>query len=340
MKQIEHYHSGGRGGYLQLAKAMSEAIGEQVYVENNALLFPPSFLTGRVSFYEISEELSISIIDCVFHEKAIFNHHVVAGSDNYEVMFNVGDQPIQVINEKGEKILLGDTFAESVFFSSYANKAAFTIEDDQPVKAILVHVHRNWIVRYLSHYAIQMQTSRLMKFINYEPLQLVAGLDLKSSELITDILMAKGSTDILPRLLEGLIYQLMSMFCNNLVTEEVSEKQIVSEDVTRVLELKKQLEQNLGEPLIPLEKAAELCLMSRTKFIQVFRSLFDKNYSNFFLELRMEKSKELLTQGLTVVDVSFKIGYGDVSPFIKAFKLYYGVTPRTYQISLKRKRTG
>jgi AraC-like DNA-binding protein len=328
MEEVAYYNSGARSGYIELAKAMS--------IEKNTIVFPPSFVTGRVAFYELSEELSMTILDCVFHKEIKFRHSIVAGSDSHKILFTVGDEPLYLINEKGKVTMLGDTLAASVFFfTSYTTSTTLHIKAGQTVKAILLHVRQNWMISHLLHPALPIQANWVKELINGRLSQFAVDLDMRSHELIDDIFAAKGPVRILSRQLEGCICQLMAVLCNNLATEEVSEKHIVSDDAMRVLQLKNQLVQNPEEPLMELKEAAARCMMSRTKFVGLFKTLFGKNYGHFFLDLKMERAKELLAQDLSVMDVGYKIGYTNVSPFIKAFRLQYGITPRAYQSSLK-----
>lgn len=57
-----------------------------------------------------------------------------------------------------------------------------------------------------------------------------------------------------------------------------------------------------------------------------------KSYKDYIVNLRMEYAKELLEkQDLTVAEVGERIGYGNISYFIKLFKGYTGVTPASYK---------
>lgn len=60
-----------------------------------------------------------------------------------------------------------------------------------------------------------------------------------------------------------------------------------------------------------------------------------KNYKDYLIHLRMEYAKKLLTTDrLTVAETCQKVGYTNISYFIKAFKQQTGVTPANYKNSL------
>ena len=57
-----------------------------------------------------------------------------------------------------------------------------------------------------------------------------------------------------------------------------------------------------------------------------------RSYKEYLIHLRMEYAKELLVkQNLTVAETCQRVGYGNISYFIKAFKTHTGVTPANYK---------
>ncbi len=76
--------------------------------------------------------------------------------------------------------------------------------------------------------------------------------------------------------------------------------------------------------------AAGLNMSSRT-----LRRRLDEEGSNFRLlldEVRQALAEELLaTGGLTLEEIAERLGYGEVSNFIHAFKRWKGVAPRRFQ---------
>jgi len=57
-----------------------------------------------------------------------------------------------------------------------------------------------------------------------------------------------------------------------------------------------------------------------------------KSYKEYLIHLRMEYAKELLVKhNLTVAETCQRVGYGNISYFIKAFKAHAGMTPANYK---------
>jgi AraC family transcriptional regulator, exoenzyme S synthesis regulatory protein ExsA len=74
---------------------------------------------------------------------------------------------------------------------------------------------------------------------------------------------------------------------------------------------------------------AHLSGRSLSSFNRDFKALYQMTAKQWLLEKRLSKAKELLeSEAYSVTDVALKVGYNNISHFIKAFKLKYGVTPK------------
>jgi AraC-like DNA-binding protein len=62
-----------------------------------------------------------------------------------------------------------------------------------------------------------------------------------------------------------------------------------------------------------------------------FKQLYDETPYEYFLDIRLEKGRELLRQGKTVVSVALELEYATANPFIAMFKAKYGYTPKEFQ---------
>ena len=88
--------------------------------------------------------------------------------------------------------------------------------------------------------------------------------------------------------------------------------------------------QHLSEK-IELEKLATTAFMSRYHFIRVFKQVYGLTPREYLKELRINKAKELLKDGLSVTQACFAVGYESLPTFSRAFKIGTGHSPRAYQ---------
>lgn len=73
---------------------------------------------------------------------------------------------------------------------------------------------------------------------------------------------------------------------------------------------------------------------SLSSFNRDFKALYHTSPKKWLQERRLARAKELLnTEQLSVTQVASEVGYENVSNFIKAFKIQYGITPKKIKSS-------
>lgn len=81
---------------------------------------------------------------------------------------------------------------------------------------------------------------------------------------------------------------------------------------------------------IHLDDLMTISGLSRFHLIKVYRQRFGLPPHQYLNNLRIEKSKQLLSKGMPATDVAYSVGYFDQSHFIRHFKNVVGVTPKAY----------
>ena len=90
------------------------------------------------------------------------------------------------------------------------------------------------------------------------------------------------------------------------------------------------MEKYLSEK-IELEKIASTAFMSRFHYARIFKKVYGLSPRQYLKDLRINKGKELLKQGLTIAEVCFEVGYDSLPTFCNAFKKATGYSPREYR---------
>lgn len=86
---------------------------------------------------------------------------------------------------------------------------------------------------------------------------------------------------------------------------------------------------------ISLQDAAEAMNYSDAYFCKLFKQCFDKSFTTYLSEYRVEKAKQLLVDvTINVKEISDKVGYRDSNYFTKVFKRVEGVTPSDYRMKV------
>jgi AraC-like DNA-binding protein len=98
----------------------------------------------------------------------------------------------------------------------------------------------------------------------------------------------------------------------------------------QVRQSKSFMEKYLSER-IELEKIASTAFMSRFHYIRIFKRVYGLSPRQYLRDLRLNKGKELLKQGLNISQVCFDVGYDSLPTFCNAFKKATGYSPKEYQ---------
>ena len=66
-------------------------------------------------------------------------------------------------------------------------------------------------------------------------------------------------------------------------------------------------------------------------FSKLFKKAFGLSFIEYLTHLRIERAKSLLTQGMSVREVSDIVGFTEPNYFTRVFKKETGLTPSSYQ---------
>lgn len=103
--------------------------------------------------------------------------------------------------------------------------------------------------------------------------------------------------------------------------EKLSEK-----DKQALMDVREFLRDHFLEDL-RLEKISREFLLNDFKLKTGFKKLFGTTVFGYIHALRMAYAKELLHSGMSVGHVAAEVGYQTNAAFIRAFRLYYGISP-------------
>ena len=98
----------------------------------------------------------------------------------------------------------------------------------------------------------------------------------------------------------------------------------------QVRQSKSFMEKYLSEK-IEVEKIASAAFMSRFHYTRIFKRVYGLSPRQYLKDLRINKGKELLKQGLPIPEVCLEVGYDSLPTFCNAFKKATGYSPGEYQ---------
>lgn len=96
------------------------------------------------------------------------------------------------------------------------------------------------------------------------------------------------------------------------------------------------MEDNYGRDLTQQEVASHVN-MNVTYFSLLFKEQMELSYIKYLTKIRIDKAKGMLREGISVQDISERVGYYHARHFTEVFKKYVGITPGQYRTQLKEK---
>jgi YesN/AraC family two-component response regulator len=88
--------------------------------------------------------------------------------------------------------------------------------------------------------------------------------------------------------------------------------------------------------VITLHQISEVALMTKNAFCKYFKKRTNKTYVQFLNELRVENASKLLIthKEISIAEIGYQSGFGNVSNFNRQFKLVKGMAPSVFKRSL------
>lgn len=104
------------------------------------------------------------------------------------------------------------------------------------------------------------------------------------------------------------------------------------EYIRRIHKVQDYIEHHLGQSL-SIEELSNAAGFSKYHFSRIFQGLLHEPLAHYVNRIRMEKALFLLAHRAdkNMTDIAYELGLSDSAVFSRAFKNYYGVSPREYR---------
>lgn len=101
----------------------------------------------------------------------------------------------------------------------------------------------------------------------------------------------------------------------------------------RISRIARYVEDHYREP-IDIQKVADLANLTLPAFCRYFKRLTHMTFTDFVNEYRVNQARRLLHSARTVSDISYEVGFNNLSHFNKTFRTVTGQTPSAYRHEL------
>lgn len=119
----------------------------------------------------------------------------------------------------------------------------------------------------------------------------------------------------------------------SLVEKAALQKPVNSSNEKLLHKIRVYIDENYCSEQLSLELVADAVQKNPAYVSRFFKESYGMNFSEYVRKKRMEEALRLLRDEHTkIYETAQRVGYVDVSSFMKAFKKHYGVTPSEYQV--------
>lgn len=197
------------------------------------------------------------------------------------------------------------------------------MEIDKPTKALVYELNDRLIESVIkkieldTSIEISIKPSREIMVNNFKK-----GLKDNLGQLLTTSISLKKEPFLIDLYVQRLVYDLLHMKASSKILIE----QTINPMDKAIKYMKDHMNQQFSASLM-----AENYQMSVSNFSHTFKKHTGLSPHKYMNQLKMEEAKHLL-ENHSVTEVAFDLGFENPSYFIRIFKLFYGVTPKQYQL--------
>lgn len=331
MKEVSSVISADYSALKNLSTALGKCFQMHLKVVDNKLPIPESLGGGEFVFYELEEGLGLLKTHLYFSTDVRFTRIGDDSNDYFLIHYNLSPRKTRFDRINNIYREDGETWLSSVrYVSSSGNKTGILFKENQWATILTVVIHRSWIMQDIIYYPKRIKEKLQKKIFTDTPIDGIHKLDLESIKIVRELLVMDITNEWSKMIMLGSVFKLISVFIKKSLRGDV--KNLDFKEVIRVIGLKEELEKNMNVPWPKIEMAAEICMMSRSKFLRIFKGIYDKTYYDLYREIRMQKAAELLLNGLSVSETAENVGFVNKSHFAKEFKGFFLVDPSNYKL--------
>ncbi|MGJ1445543.1 helix-turn-helix domain-containing protein [Sphingobacterium spiritivorum] len=326
---LDYYLTTDERWLRNFSDTLSEITGYENKVRENTLVLHPAVGEGMFELATFGDGLSLLRVDCIFHINLNLKRNPDPKNEELIIHFNMSEDPIYANNSNNHKKDFWLNFSEAVYYSSSGTGLMTEIIKGDRIKLLLLIADRRWINSNITEKDLA-DSNILNQFQNNKLVEGILNMDLVDFNLALEILALSCPPHAFKLHTHGATLTMLAHFFKKVNIREHALKKEISEGSEPFSLLKERLLRQLHTPWPPLEALASEHNMSKTKFIQSFTRIFGKNYSQFYLDARMEKSAKMILEGISISMAGMEVGYTNLGHFSKIFKRYYGISPRQY----------
>jgi AraC-like DNA-binding protein len=299
--------------------------------KNNLFTLPDAFGKGYCFADSIDRSFSYVLMNVELNQDCTL-HRISNNQMGLLIFFNQ-TQISDYIRLRHKKDSLTDSLNKirsNIFVSSTNTELEVNYRAGSKLRRLGVYLSPQWIAEHFDS-----DTKMQVELLTRQGLELIDKLPITEAmeEKLNRIFETNLNCETEKLALKSRVIILLEYFFSTYLNDSlvIKNKTIIpDEDMKRLRSVEELLANEEIEKFPSISKLARIAQMSGTKLKQRFKQVYGYRLYEFYNKQRLEKARELLSQGVTPKEAGYSIGFSDVSNFTKAFKKEYGYTPGTF----------
>lgn len=202
---------------------------------------------------------------------------------------------------------------------------------------VCIDMHLNWLSKHLIENEVP-KTSLLAEILGgSEVTHIDKQMSVSQSATLDLVDHVKNNNEVAKCfLLKYYFYRLMVQCVNRMLLDR---SRLLSNDdldfLTKENKIDKavtRLDHSLQRKFPGVGELAFISGMSVSSFLGKFHAIYNETPFEYFRKRQMDLAVALLKKGLSIKYISYNLGYQDPANFSRAFKNFYGMSPKQYDI--------
>ncbi|AZI27428.1 AraC family transcriptional regulator [Pedobacter sp. G11] len=306
-----------------------QKVENEVTKPANGIVEHLKFVTpkGEITYdqFIVREDLSILHGNYLFGDNISVNGK--GDSSLLEMHFNLSDQHIYYKNKATARDSVSAMAGNITFLTAEDNQAKIGFKENIEYNTFDIHLPFVTLAQY------EGESKILDRFLNkcHKDISTVLApneikIGAKEFCVIQDIKNCPYVGLTRRIYLESKVYELIALSFNGLAEEKENFK-LTHSDTERIEFAAQLIRENLNKPFTIVELARKASI-NQTKLKEGFKSVFGNTVFGYLQEIRMNKARHyLLDKNLSVQEISYMVGYQNISNFSIAFKKTFGYPP-------------
>lgn len=281
--------------------------------------------SGKILYYEIYEGVFVIFSDyCI----KLINLEGIEFKDDVISMYRIydGSNVTMVSNSKSIIVKSGDMV-------SFAGNNSFYESDGygNHITSVGIFGYYNAVLDMFQHYFENVIMPRnYYDFMKSNESFTICRKDIKFEKIFDELLNCIQSNNLILmkiKALELMEYEMVNYGKHRLEKNKVYDNYYIE----KIYEIKEYIDEN-WEKKISIAELAEKYKINKTYLKEIFKECFNISPHKYIVNLRLEKSKELLkNKEIKIEDIAFMTGFSSSGRYSESFKKNYGYLPSKYR---------